>query len=103
MVITKFNQQVISAFKKIPKGRITTYLQIAKFIKQPKAARAVGNACKRNPFAPIVPCHRVVKSDGGIGGYAHGVKKKIELLKKEGVYVIKGKIKNFHEKLFRMK
>ena len=103
MTMTRFNQQVIGALKRIPRGKVTTYGQIAKFIKKPKAARAVGNACHKNPGAPAIPCHRVVKSDGSIGDYAKGIKKKIELLKREGVYVVNGKVKNFEKKLFKIK
>jgi len=65
-------------------GKLTTYRDIAKAMKC-KAYRAVGNALNKNPNAPIVPCHRVIKSDGTIGGYAFGVKKKISILRKEGI------------------
>jgi len=90
-----FDKKVWAALKLIPCGRITTYKEIAKYLGRPKAARAVGNACGRNPNAPSVPCHRVVKSDGRIGGYAGGVKKKINLLKKERIEIIKDRIKIF--------
>lgn len=103
MKLTEFEKKVIATLKKIPRGKVTTYQQLAKFINKPKAARAVGNACNKNPFAPTIPCHRVVKSDGSIGGYAKGIKNKIELLKKEGVYVVNGKIKKFERKLFKIK
>lgn len=99
--LTDFSKIVWLALKKIPCGRVTTYKEIAKYLGRPKAARAVGNACNRNPDAPTVPCHRVVKSDGGLGGYARGVKKKIELLEKEGVRAEKGKVKEFKEKNYR--
>ncbi|MEA3306878.1 MAG: MGMT family protein [Elusimicrobiota bacterium] len=68
---------------KIPKGEIRSYKQLAIKIGHPKAARAVALALKRNPFAPVVPCHRVIRSEGAIGGYQGGVKGKIRLLKKE--------------------
>lgn len=96
-----FNEKVWNAIKKIPKGKITTYKEISREVKSPFSARAVGNACNKNPFAPQVPCHRVVKSGGGIGGFAFGTKKKIQLLKKEGIEIENGKITDFEKKLFR--
>ncbi|MDO8625012.1 MAG: MGMT family protein [Candidatus Diapherotrites archaeon] len=93
-----FNQKVYRALSKIPRGRVTTYAQIAKAIGHPKAYRAVGGACNKNPNAPAVPCHRVVKSDGSLGGYAHGKRRKIALLKKEGIAVQDGKVVDFEEK-----
>ena len=80
---------------RIPRGNVTTYGEIAHAIGNPKAVRAVGGACNQNPFAPDVPCHRVVSSDGKIGGYAHGPAKKIALLKREGVFVRNGEILDF--------
>ncbi|MBN1823994.1 MAG: MGMT family protein [Endomicrobiales bacterium] len=70
---------------KIPKGSTATYGQIARRVGKPGAARAVGQALKKNPFAPFVPCHRVVSSDGSLGGYSAkgGIKRKKQLLKKE--------------------
>jgi len=89
----------------IPKGKVTTYRLIAKKL-DTKAYRAVGNACRNNPYAPRVPCHRVVKSDGTIGGFAgkmsgKTVQKKAELLRKEGVQVKDGRIVNFERTLFK--
>ncbi len=88
----------------IPRGKVTTYRLIAKKLKT-NAYRAVGNACRNNPYAPRVPCHRVVKSDGTIGGFAgktsgKTVQKKVELLRREGVQVKDGKIVNFEKVLF---
>ena len=85
--------------KQIPKGRVTTYGAIAKQLES-KAFRGVGRIVGLNPNAPHVPCHRVVRSDGGISGYAFGVDKKITLLRSEGIEVLDGKIKDFNEKLF---
>ena len=80
-----FYQKVWLECTKIPKGKTLSYSQLAKRIGHPKAARAVGTALKKNPFAPIVPCHRVIRSDGKMGGYSGkgGVKTKIKLLKRE--------------------
>lgn len=98
---TVFQKKVWNLLTKIPKGKVATYSQIAKALGNKNAVRAVGNACSKNPFAPRIPCHRVVKSNGEIGGYSCGVKKKIALLKKEGVFVRQGKIFGFKVKLFR--
>lgn len=89
----------------IPRGRVTTYGLIAKKLKT-QAYRAVGNACRHNPYAPKVPCHRVVRSDGTIGGFGgkisgKNVQRKIRMLKKERVEVRNGKIVNFEKVLFR--
>ncbi len=85
---------------KIPKGRVTTYKEISKALDS-KAYRAVGTLIGKNPNAPIVPCHRVVKSDGNIGGYAFGTDKKVELLESEGLEIENGRIKNFKEKIYK--
>ena len=86
-----FNERCYQVLKKVPRGKVTTYREIAKVLKS-KAYRAVGNAMKKNPYAPRVPCHRVISSDGSIGGFASGTKKKISMLKKEGIGIEKGKI-----------
>ena len=98
-----FEERVWSALRRIPEGKVTTYALIAQAIGKLKAARAVGNACRKNPNAPSVPCHRVVRSDGGIGGYARGVQRKAALLGKEGVSVRKGRILAFQKKLFKFR
>ena len=76
---------VISVKDAIPKGKVKTYKQVAIAIKSPKSARAVANACAKNPYAPKIPCHRVIRSDGGLGGYSGigGIKKKLKLLRSE--------------------
>ena len=84
---TKFQIKVWKYLKKIPKGSVKTYKDVAIAINQPKAARAVANACAKNPYAPKIPCHRVIRSDGRLGGYSGkgGISKKLRLLKKEGI------------------
>ncbi|MBS3071924.1 MGMT family protein [Candidatus Pacearchaeota archaeon] len=89
--MTKFNEKCYSLLKTVPKGKVTTYKAMAAALNT-KAYRAIGNAMNRNPFAPEVPCHRVVKSTGEIGGYALGVKNKIKLLNKEGIEVLDDKV-----------
>lgn len=81
----KFDMLVYKACRLIPEGCVVTYKDIAIAIGKPYASRAVGQALKRNPFAPYIPCHRVIRSDGSIGGYSGGVRKKIRILKSEGV------------------
>ena len=83
---TKFGQRVWLEIKKIPRGETRSYLDIAKAIGQPNACRAVANACGRNPLPIIIPCHRVVSSDGTIGGFSSGIPLKKKLLKLEGLY-----------------
>lgn len=101
--MASFSELVWQATKRIPKGKVATYAIVAKMIKKPKAARAVGNALNKNPYAPIVPCHRVVKSDGSIGGFASGPRKKIALLATEGVIVIKNKVRPLESFLYKGK
>lgn len=83
---TDFQKKVWKALCAIPAGKTVTYTQLAEKIGQPSAVRAVANACGKNPFAPDVPCHRVLRADGGLGGYSGqgGVATKRNLLKKEG-------------------
>ena len=84
---TKFQVKVWKYLKTIPKGKVNTYKQVAIGINRPKAARAVANACGKNPYAPKVPCHRVISSNGSLGGYSGkgGIKTKKKLLKSEGI------------------
>ena len=77
---TVFQQQVWQALQKIPYGETRTYRDIAIAINKPKAMRAVGSACGANPVALIIPCHRVLRSDGGMGGYRWGIERKRKLL-----------------------
>ena len=83
---TKFQIKVWKYLQTIPKGQTRSYLEVAKAIKMPNAVRAVANAVGKNPYAPKVPCHRVIRSDGSLGGFssAGGTKAKKRLLKKEG-------------------
>ena len=87
LVGTEFQRRVWAYLRKIPRGSVKTYSQVAKGIGKPLAARAVANAIGKNPYAPKIPCHRVIRSDGSLGGYSGkgGVKSKRFLLKKEGI------------------
>lgn len=86
---TGFQKKVWRALLEIPKGKVITYKELAKKIGKPKAIRAVANAVAKNPMAPRVPCHRVVRSNGSLGGYSGkgGIKTKLTLLRKEGVKI----------------
>ena len=96
-----FQDKVLDLVKKIPKGKVTTYKEIGKALKRRgQVYRAVGRALHDNKTPIIIPCHRVVNSDGNIGGYSRGIKKKIALLKKEKVFVKNRKIVDFKKKLF---
>jgi len=100
-----FYERVWKAMRKIPKGKVTTYGELAKAL-HTKAYRAVGGACRHNPYAPEVPCHRVIKSTGEVGGFGgqtkgKNIEKKIAMLRKEGVRVERGRVADFNEVLFR--
>lgn len=99
-----FAEEVYLALRLVPKGKVTTYKTLAKKIGT-KAYRAVGTALKNNPYAPDVPCHRVVRSDGSVGGFmgkvsGKEIEKKIALLNSEGVEVVNDMVVNFQNILF---
>ncbi|MBI2042811.1 MGMT family protein [Candidatus Pacearchaeota archaeon] len=90
-----FNERCYEILRKVPKGKVTTYKEIARGLGT-KSYRAVGNAMNKNPRGFLnkgdVPCHRVIGSDGNLVGFAHGLKKKAEMLRKEGIKIKEGKI-----------
>lgn len=94
-----FAEQCYGLLKQVPKGRVTTYKAIAEALGT-KAYRAVGSAMHANPHPVEVPCHRVVKSDGTLGGYVFGIAEKAALLESEGVVVQAGKVVDFESVLF---
>lgn len=98
----KFQDKVLALTKKVPKGKVTTYKELAKAMKT-KAYRAVGTSLRKNNKPIIIPCHRVISSDGSLGGYQGKInnKKKETLLKKEGIKINKGKI-NLNKYLFKL-
>lgn len=98
--LSPFAKQVYRATAMIPSGKVSTYGAIARFLGKPGAARAVGGALHVNPFAPKVPCHRVVKSDGSLGGFAGGPKSKINILRREGVICKNNRIVNWPNNFF---
>jgi len=97
---TRFEREVLVTTFKIPKGKVSTYKRIAEKVGRPRAYRAVGNALHKNPLAPVVPCHRVVKSDGTFGGEKKGAESRRNVLEKEGVPIENDKVKINDEILF---
>ena len=104
-----FNEKVYALLKKVPKGKVTTYKALAEKLNT-RAYRAVGQAMKCNPCAPNVPCHRVVSSSGKIGGFmgknnpeSKEVRKKIKLLKREGVKIKSGRVVSFASTNYRFR
>ncbi len=93
-------KKLYDLLNEIPKGKITTYKELAQKLGT-KGYRAVGQIVGANPNAPQVPCHRVVRTDGGLGGYAFGLEKKIAILAAEGVKVSDGKVVDFEKKLHK--
>ena len=86
---TKFQLKIWCFLMKIPKGSVMTYSQVAKAVGRPLAVRAVANAIAKNPYPSQIPCHRIIRSNGSLGGYSAvgGVKRKKNLLKKEGIII----------------
>jgi methylated-DNA-[protein]-cysteine S-methyltransferase len=95
-----FNEKCYELLKLIPEGKVTTYKEMSKALNT-NAWRAVGSAMAKNKNLFVIPCHRVVRSDGSVGQYALGSEKKSELLQKEGIAVENGKVKNLHEFMHR--
>ncbi|MFA6254973.1 MAG: MGMT family protein [Patescibacteria group bacterium] len=98
---TDFTKAVFSAVKKIPLGKVTTYKLLAKALGRPRAIRAVASALKKNPDLITTPCHRVIRSDGRTGGYCLGPKKKLWLLKNEGIKLTKDRVNCFEKFIYR--
>lgn len=90
---TEFEKKVLVATFKIPYGKVSTYKRIAQKIGEPRAHRAVANALHKNPLHPVVPCHRVVRSDGRFGGERRGADSRRRLLEKEGVPIRNGRVR----------
>jgi methylated-DNA-[protein]-cysteine S-methyltransferase len=97
---TKFEKEVLVATFRIPHGKVSTYKRIAEKVGKPRAHRAVANALHKNPLHPVVPCHRVVRSDGRFGGEKNAADSRRKLVEKEGVPVKNGKVKISNEILF---
>jgi len=107
MMVSEFDENIYERLKRVPKGMVTTYKELAHSVGT-RAYRAVGSAMRKNPLAPAVPCHRVVASDGGIGGFKGQTKgdaifEKIRLLEKEGIKIKDNKIVDFEKRMYRFK
>ena len=97
-----FAERCYELLRKVPAGKVTTYGELARALDS-KAYRAVGQVMNKNPYAPEVPCHRVVCSDGSLGGFAHGAPQKKKMLKQEGVRIVNNRVQDFEKALYRFR
>ncbi|MGQ0795447.1 MAG: MGMT family protein [Nitrosopumilaceae archaeon] len=97
----KLDEKVYKKLLEVPKGKITTYKEIAKAVGLDNGQRLIGRIMNKNPYPIIIPCHRVIKSDGKIGGYAWGQKVKTRMLSNEGIKIKKGKILDLEKSIYR--
>lgn len=94
-------QEIYKKLLKVPKGQITTYGELAKAVGLKNGQRAVGKIMNKNPYPVIIPCHRVVMSDGKVGGYAYGEHIKAKMLNDEGIEIKDGKILDWENRVYR--
>ena len=92
--------KVYKKLLQVPQGKVTTYSDLAKAVGLKNGQRIIGTIMKKNPFPVIVPCHRVVKSNGKIGGYVYGERVKSQILVREGIKIKAGRIMNFDKEKF---
>jgi len=97
---TVFEKDVLIATYRIPRGKVSTYRRIAEKVGKPRAWRAVSNALHKNPLHPVVPCHRVIRSDGRFGGEKKGAKTRMKLVENEGVPIKNGRVTMHDDILF---
>lgn len=95
------DKKIYKKLLEVPKGKITTYGELAKAVGLKNGQRTVGKIMNKNPYPVIIPCHRVVKSDGKIGGYAYGEEIKSDMLTREGIVIKNGKILDLKNKIYR--
>ncbi len=95
------DRRVYKKLLEVPKGKVTTYGELARAVGLKNGQRLIGQIMNRNPFPVIIPCHRVVKSDGAVGGYFYGDKVKTKMLSNEGVAIRNGKVKDWEKSVFR--
>ena len=95
------DKKIYKKLLEVPKGKITTYGELAKAVGLKNGQRAVGKIMNKNPYPVIIPCHRVVKSDGKIGGYAYGEDVKSNMLTNEGIKIQNGKILDLKNTIYR--
>ena len=94
-------QQVYKKLTQVPQGKVTTYGELAKAVGLKNGQRIIGQIMKKNPYPVIIPCHRVVKSDSTVGGYAYGGDIKTNMLQKEGLKIHDGKILDWNKKYYK--
>lgn len=94
-------KKVYKKLLEVPEGKITTYGELSKAVGLKNGQRVIGQIMKKNQFPVIIPCHRVVKSDGKIGGYAYGNQVKSKMLTLEGIQIHDGKIQDFKKRMYR--
>ncbi len=92
---------VYKKLTEVPEGMVTSYSELAKAVGLKNGQRAIGQIMKKNPYPVIIPCHRVVKADGTIGGFFYGDRVKTKMLKKEGIKIKEGKILNWDKKFYK--
>lgn len=97
----KLDELVYKKLAEVPKGKVTSYSELAKAVGLKNGQRVIGQIMKRNPYPVIIPCHRVVKADGKIGGFFYGDKVKKNMLKKEGIKIENGKILDWEKKFHK--
>ena len=95
------DEKIYKKLLEVPKGKITTYGELAKAVGLKNGQRAIGKIMNQNPYPVIIPCHRVVKSDGKVGGYAYGQNIKIKMLTKEGIKIKDDKILDWENTFYR--
>ena len=95
------DKQIYKKLLEVPEGKITTYGELAKAVGIKNGQRAVGKIMNKNPYPVIIPCHRVVKADGKVGGYAYGQRVKINMLTKEGIKIKDDKILDWENTVYR--
>ena len=95
------DKEIYKKLLEVPEGKITTYGELAKAVGFTNGQRAIGTIMNKNTYPVIIPCHRVVKSDGKVGGYAYGEEIKIKILKKEGIKIKDGKILDLENTIYR--
>jgi len=96
-----FAASVLYAAAQVPRGKVTTYKMIAEALGKADSCRAVGSALNKNPDPHLMPCYRVIRSDGRVGGYALGESEKIRLLAVDGIAVEGGRVAGYRSILFR--
>jgi len=95
------DKQVYIKLLQVPKGQVTSYLELSKAVGLKNGQRVIGKIMNKNKYPIVIPCHRVVKSDGNVGGYAFGQNVKTHILSNEGIIIKNGKIIDFEKKIYK--